>query len=1323
MTAHKVRNNIFKIVAWFIGIILLLLFAFHIWFINYAEKAIGELVNWKSQGKLNASVKKMRIDYFNNKVEIKEIAFFNTDTLGQATSYRFATKELRFTILSKWNLVFHKKLAVDTIIFTAPDITLTRRDVPKVDVPTDTTKKKIELAEELGNIYKTINQALTVLNLKCFRINDGRVIVKDANVSGKPPFLLSHIYFSVNKLAIDSADKDSQGNFLLADDIRLRVGAQVIQLQDGKSNIGFSELLIDSKQRLILVSNPSVHLYPAPGKGTIFSSTMQKLSISGLDFNTLYTQPLIKIDSVYMESGVGDIQIRSNAKKKKTDAEKKRDEAKKAVPIDEAIRHLPVAISINHVVISNGSGQVHLYQGLKSTLFQSKNDNLNLYGVHVNDTTKKALVIRNFTYTLRNYSGYTPDSIYRYRFDSLQFVGNKIVLFNFVIQTLRDDKTNTSRNHIIPRFEITDMDWMAFLLHNEFKASSAVMYDPVFNVDKRNVVAVKKSVAPVGKKQSIYQLLSSFGNLIALNEVKIVNGQFNASAGQNASSIYHINKINLDINIKEVTESKSTIQLLHSIKVLAFDSAIAITPGMELHISKSNLSTDHQQLLLKKILLATGNNNIAVDLDAVAINDFSFDQNELEVNGISWQKGNIHIAEQAKKLGEEKKAVSNNKPASKGLALLVHHILANNTAVFFGNEKMKAHVFLTRLAVNSLGKPANEPLQINGLAVAGNNAQVDLQTGQILCKEFTLKDEQPSMFQNISFQQNANGDTVSVKIPSLTFVPFINKILATNAIVLDSVKLHQPDIFLSSTKKKSTKISTGATANLPLNLPNLQIKGFYIDKGTFHLASTSAIERTVVDAKQIDYGLQSVATQTDKSILINGMALSAMDISFNKNNRLLVGSDGKMNMAISKASFNPATQDWQMNLDELKLQKLTYKNGQTDSNHTDLLVEKINLQQVSVSNTDLMEPLAWLINKSNATVSMGFIHLQSSGTNLQVRHFLLDGLKNTINIDSVSMDPGQAPDYFMAHLVTRKDYMTMGSGKIIINGLSYTNKLFHIANIQTTNGRLKIYSDKFIKPAPNNFKEQPLLAAALKKINADLQIDKVQLQNFGVVYAELNLNSKRLGTINFTNMYGNVLNVITKPQPASDSLRVNINAMFLDALPLHLAMNESYQDPLGGLTLQLQLGHGDLRLLNPFLGDLVSVQIKNGHLDSMSLAAQGNDRQASGKMLIYYQGIKAQILDSGNLHHSKFKTKIINAVANGVVIRKNNDHRLAEFEFYRDKQKSIIDYFLKMVIQGSEGNVVPTISKILQKKLNKKFLLHESEQAAEKMAPVKKAAE
>ena len=157
--------------------------------------------------------------------------------------------------------------------------------------------------------------------------------------------------------------------------------------------------------------------------------------------------------------------------------------------------------------------------------------------------------------------------------------------------------------------------------------------------------------------------------------------------------------------------------------------------------------------------------------------------------------------------------------------------------------------------------------------------------------------------------------------------------------------------------------------------------------------------------------------------------------------------------------------------------------------------------------------------------------------------------------------------------------MSVSSGKTTIDGIGLDSNIFRISNITSTNAALSVYSDKLKPPAQSKIK--PLPVAALKKAHFPLQIDSLHLNNMAVNYTELNAKTKHTGHVYFTHVKASIQNINFQTQTATDSLRINASANFLDTLPVHIVMNESYIDSLNGLSMQLQLGHGDMRVLNP----------------------------------------------------------------------------------------------------------------------------------------------
>jgi hypothetical protein len=1270
---HRAKK-IFKFIGYIIALAAVLLLGFHLWFIYHSEKTIEDLITWASDGKLKSSIKKFKIDYVNNNIDIKELTIFNIDSSAEATSYRFSTKDFHLRIRSRWDLIFNKKLLIDSVVFNSPDIIVTRRGVR----PQDTTNKKLLLAEELGNVYKAINQSLAVLNLQRFEIYDGRVLINDAHKSNRTPFRLSHIFLSIDKLNIDSTTTKDSSRFIFSDRMLLRMNDQHILLPDNKSSVDFKELLIDSKEKSIRVTSPVVRILPSKDQKNSVIISAHSLNITGLDFNALYQQELIKADSVFLENPDGNLEIFTG--EKNNDASHK-----KKTPLDSALLHLPVAINISHVVIQHADGMMHLHQGKKITSFQTKNDNVSVVGVRINDSSGGTLNIDGFNYTARNYIGYTPDSIYRFRFDSLQFINNKIVLHHFIAATVKKTKANLIRDYIVPRFEITGMDWFSFIFDNHFKARNAVLYNPVLHIEK-NILFDNNDQAQKRNKRSIYQTLSVMDSLLDLDRLKIVNGNFSFKQGDNLN--LRLQHLDLIINADELTKAKSVNQIVNSVKQLSFDTATVTNAFATLSITKSDFNSKEKSLLLNNVFLNSGNGNILADLNNVALNDFSFDNNELEVNGVQWKSGIIHIAAQNK--NPEKSGEQTKTPA-----FLLNNISGNNTSVVYKSEKIAASLFLKTINGSKLFKQNDKPFEVENLLLAGNHAKLDLPDGKIKCSEFMIMDKQRSMLQNILFEQKTSSDSILISVPSFTFIPFFNATIATNIITIDSLQIHQPKIFFSSEKNAKEKNAQ----EKQLHLPKFNIKTFAMDDASVQINIADRNNKIATECYLPSLDIKSIATQKNESLVANDLFFRFNDALFKKNDSITVKIDNGAVIKLNRISYYPTTQDWEAQLDQFVIDRVYYSVKKAGNKQNGLTINKLSAENIVASNTELKQPLAWLFNHSHAVIKMDFVHWQSDNADLLIKTFQFNQNKKRININSFSVDPGKNKEDFINSLVYRKDYMETSAGQIAIDGVEMHDGLLHIPDMNINDARLNVYSDKLKKAGAES--TQLLPVAAIKKIPIAIQVNKIHLNNMMVNYTELNEGTRQTGRVYFDHVLGDIFNVASKPDAGADSLRINVRTKFLDTMQLHLSLNESYTEPLSGLRLQLQLGAGDARLLNPFLIPLVSMRAKSGYIDTMSMTAVGDEYVSHGNMRLYYHDLKADLLDSGDVQHHKFGTKLSNFFANVLAIRNNNSTRKADFNFVRIREKSSISYFLTMVVQGAAGSVAP-LSKIIYRKEYKK---------------------
>ncbi len=1267
----RLAKRIFKYIWRTVAIIALLLLGFHIWFIYHSERAIEDLITWASDGKLKSVIKKIKIDYVTNNIDIKGLVIFNTDSSSQSASYRFSAQDFHLRVRSIGDLIFRKQLLIDSVIFNAPDITVTRRS----DRQHQSANKKLLLAEELGDLYKTINQSLAVLNLQRFEIREGTLLIKDAGDAGRALFRLSHISLAIDKLNIDSSSVKNSSRFIFSDRVLLRITNQHILLPDGISSVAFDELLIDSKERLIRIIKPAINILPLPGQRSSFVASASLLNVSGLDFNALYQQQWVKADSVFIKKPDGKLEIY-------TDERASDIRNKKKTPLDSALRHLPVAITISHIVMQDGDGIMYLHQGGKTTSFRAKNNNLSIVGIAINDSSRNILTVDGFNYTIRNYTGYTPDSIYRFRFDSLQFINNKIVLYHFTAATVKKMRATLVRDYTVPRFEITGMDWFSFMFNDHFKAVSAVLYNPVMHIEKDSF-SFNQNTAQNGNKKSIYQTLSVMDSILDLDQLQIINGDFSFKQENNLA--LQLQELNLIINADELTKAKSLNELVSSVKQLSFDTAIVSNPSMSLHISNSGFNSKEKNLLLSKVSLNAGNGNIRLHLDSVSLIDFSFGNHELDVNGIQWKEAAIHIDARNKNTGNP--GMENKTPL-----LALNNIAGNNTLVTFENEKISGQVFVQTFSANNLYKEPGKPIQTEDLLLIGKQAKAGLQDLKMQCGAFIIRDRQNAVLENILLEKKAGKDTLLINIPSFSFIPFINETIATGVITVDSAKIHQPKIFLSSRKDSREKHSR------PVALPPLNIRNFSVDNGSVALYTPDKNNPIEARCKQLSGDIKAIVTQKDGSVRMDSIVIQANEPLFRKQGGFGLTINGNTITRVNNIFYYPLTQDWKAQLEKFTAGNIFYSMLKPGNNHAMLTINNLEAEDLAATNSDMKQPLQWLINHSHANITLGAVRWQSDNTDLALNGLQFNENKKHIHVTSFFVEPRKNRDDFIRDLVYRKDYLQASSGRIDMDGMEMKNGTLQVAYMGIGNGTLHIYSDKLKKAGDETI--QPLPVSALTKLPIAVKINRIRLDNMNIGYTELNADTRQTGHVYFTHINGEVLDLSSRPGLVTDSLRVNVRAKFLDTLPAHVMMSESYADPLAGLILQLNLGPGDLHLLNSFLVPLSSVQVRTGYLDTMNMAAVANEYVSHGNMRLYYHDLRANILDSGNMQHRKFGTKLLTIFANTLAIRNNNTDRRFNFNFVRPRLKSTTSYFLKMVVEGAAGSIAPISGVVYRKQYN-----------------------
>ncbi|MCD7938234.1 MAG: hypothetical protein LUG98_15360, partial [Tannerellaceae bacterium] len=246
----------------------------------------------------------------------------------------------------------------------------------------------------------------------------------------------------------------------------------------------------------------------------------------------------------------------------------------------------------------------------------------------------------------------------------------------------------------------------------------------------------------------------------------------------------------------------------------------------------------------------------------------------------------------------------------------------------------------------------------------------------------------------------------------------------------------------------------------------------------------------------------------------------------------------------------------------------------------------------------------------------------------------------------------------------------------------FSDSLLYIKEVTVDNPMLQNFKNKQIYVPPSWI---PMIYQGLQKAPFPINIDKVTVNNFGVIYEELAKNKIEPGRLVFTELNGvftGFTNIVSHPEQyirldADGKLygQGHFNAIWY--LPVD-SLNDRF-------LLQAHLPDMDLLLLNEIIRPLADAELKEGHLNDFRFVMDAGSAGGSIDMLFLYDGLKVNIFQIKD--GVKKDKKFLNFLANAVV-RDNNPNnpwktrskpRLASDTIIRDPYHSTFNYLWQLL--------------------------------------------
>lgn len=1220
--------------------------AFNMWFVQNTNAIIESLVSARSEGRIQLQLDKSSFQYLNKRILLRGATFYATDTSDAKTTYQFSIPRLNLKIRSFWPFFLYRELLLDSITLNAPVVTVTRLSRSSLQ-----EKESVSIPEEIGRVYNSILDALEVLQVKRFQIDDGRFHLVNKIAPHQPVTTISNIHFHISNLNINS-DSTARDKFLYSDNVVLRVHDQNIALPDGIHHVAFKNLLINAGRKQVQLDSCWVKAETENDRNA-FRIFFDVLKLTNLDFAALSKRNEIKADSVYVDNP--DMELALELKKKR--------ERGKKLELDTIIQRFTGDLNLGYIGVQNAVVNIIAHRGDTTTTFSSKNDNFKMYGLRINSDSAQPVHVDEFAMILRDYETYSRDSSTVYRFDSLRFTNKKVRLSNFTIRSINNGNGKPVLYYSIPAFELTGLSWEDLLFDRYISADRAVLLNPEIQY---TVGAIKRK----GERTSLFKILSGLNETLDLDAVEIQNGNLNINfAAGKRLSLQHVD---LALASNRLLASTSYTGMQQAIEALALRSAVFTTDDLRAELRNLKYA---DRLYADDLRVTDARSTFVAQAKGISLHDLVWNNPEKSVfvDHLGWQQANVVVRTSGRR----------RTPKATNAQITLKNLSGKNTAllIYAGNTVIKTT--LNQVTLGDVMKKGADAPVLQGLQADGNAADIIAEAFRINTGAYHVTDKGNSSIRAFAFLQQSAQDTIRINIPQTFLKAHIQGLLDGN-LRFDKITASKPALHLTRTAhplllKSKTTLPRFAVAELNLLNPDLLFIKEDTARTTLHWSGAGATDGMAF------YNVRTVPQQG--SVAATHARLHGSSLRLVHNGKPVGVDSGAVQLVLGNIAIQTKEGlQWNAFVQHALFQNpmpLSLKNG---TYFRMAGVQAKNLHLASGTSNNIYQLL-----QANPAV-----HVSVQGGNyttgvstVQWQNLEYYQKTKSISIDSFSYKPVLPRDSFISQAPGQVDYMHALLKNIAVSGIDLAalerDGTIAAQHVVVDDPQLHLYRDKQKPFIPGALR--PLPVAALQNLPLKLAMDTVTLQNGAVSYTEKSVKTGQEGTVFLTRIDAQLFPVRNFNLDADDSLTLRADGYLMDSAWMRLRLKESYMDSLGTFALTLRMRPTTLSFLNPVLMPLASIKLASGYVDTVVMRAVGNEYFSIGTMQLYYDSLKIQFLAKGSETKKSFLSGLITFAANNFVIRTKNDRRTGIVYFLRNRDRGLFNFLIKTALSGIASSV------------------------------------
>ena len=501
------------------------------------KDSVKFIIDKESKGRIAFDASSATISIWHRSILLKNSVLYCTDHDNADVSFKVQIPEIYFSVTSWKDLLFHKKIIVDSLAIIEPIVDVdVRRSQPRRQ-PGD-----FRAADILGYLQK----ALTRFNVHSFSLKDAAF--RYTTVNSPVPLWGDHINLAVSNFTVVN-NEDS--HLLGSDNVSLLLGKQRWVLPDGKHEINFSRMTFDSKGQRFELDSFSCYQKATTGKGAI-RFRADKFFFNSRHLPAIYQKEQLLLDTVTCINPI--LSIPGYGREDSTVKPRFNSNFFKR-------------INIGFVDVADGELRLQNKDGHTSDAVTQK-ANLRIFNLTIYPAGDSAITTDSIRIDLKKIAFLTPDSLYQLSIGEFTFRRNGALFRNVRFEPVRPGSHDKRVEFTAPSLLLKDIS-LVDLLRRHLKASGAELRQPLIILYDKNTAsggAISGAPGTSAKQLALfYRTLHHVSELINARDFYVIDGavryQLTGAIPLNAA----IEDLNAHLLLNKFFISDSLVDIKHAI--------------------------------------------------------------------------------------------------------------------------------------------------------------------------------------------------------------------------------------------------------------------------------------------------------------------------------------------------------------------------------------------------------------------------------------------------------------------------------------------------------------------------------------------------------------------------------------------------------------------------------------------------------------------------------------------------------------------------------------------------------------------------------------